>query len=116
MARSSRGGSSLAPGQIYSQPALTGAGIHNSTVLVTALDSLKAQRNPVRLEDFALTYGLTALIEDESLRQRFKNHPRVEWNAKLDLWSYKVGSRAYLFGSGTQLTQMIVFLCLPHQA
>ncbi|CAO1632240.1 unnamed protein product [Parajaminaea phylloscopi] len=80
---------SLGPGQIYSQPALTGAGQHGSTVLVTALDALKAQRNPVRLEDFALTHGLTPLIEDESLKQRFKNHPRVEWNSKLDLWSYK---------------------------
>lgn len=58
---------------------------------MTALDVLRAQRAPVRLEDFALTHGFTALIEDEGLRQRFKSHPRVQWNPKLDLWSFKVG-------------------------
>lgn len=87
-------GKKLATGQIFSQPALSGSGQHANTVLVTALEALKAQKSPVRLEDFALTHGLMALMEDETLRERLKNHPRVEWNAKLDLWSYKVSSRA----------------------
>jgi hypothetical protein len=56
------------------------------------LDALKLHKSPVRLEDFALTHGLTRLVEDEVLRERFKGHPRVEWNAKLDLWMYKVSS------------------------
>ncbi|PWN28145.1 hypothetical protein BDZ90DRAFT_251794 [Jaminaea rosea] len=81
--------SSLAPGQIYSQPALTGAGTHQSTILITALDALKACRVPVRFEDFAITNGLTALLDDEKLKERFKAHPRVVWNERLDLWSYK---------------------------
>lgn len=85
-----RSSSRLPPGQIYSQPKATGAGNHIGTILVSALDALKAQKNPVRLEDFALHNGLDALIEDDRLKDIFKGHPRVEWNAKLDLWSYKV--------------------------
>ncbi|PWN20695.1 hypothetical protein BCV69DRAFT_312646 [Microstroma glucosiphilum] len=81
--------SRLGPGQIYSQPSLTGAGQKDNTILVSALDALKLHKSPVRLEDFALTHGLTRLVEDEVLRERFKGHPRVEWNAKLDLWMYK---------------------------
>lgn len=84
--------SRLGPGQIFSQPSLTGAGQKDNTILVSALDALKLHKSPVRLEDFALTHGLTRLVEDEVLRERFKGHPRVEWNAKLDLWMYKVNS------------------------
>ena len=83
----------LAPGQIYSQPALTGAGTHSSTILITALDALKAHGAPQRFDDFAITNGLTALLHDERLKERFKAHPRVMWNEKLELLSYKVRRR-----------------------
>lgn len=46
-------------------------------------------KSPIRLEDFALTYGLSAFMEDEGLRERLRRHPRVEWNSKLDLFTYK---------------------------
>lgn len=82
----------LAPGQIYSQPALTGAGTHSSTILITALDALKAHSAPQRFDDFAITNGLTALLHDERLKERFKAHPRVMWNERLELLSYKVRS------------------------
>ncbi|CAO1620559.1 unnamed protein product [Sympodiomycopsis kandeliae] len=86
---SSSSSSKLPTGSIYSQPPPTGAGQHANTILVSALDALKTHKSPIRLEDFALTYGLHALIEDDNLKERLKNHPRVEWNSKLDLFTYK---------------------------
>lgn len=58
-------------------------------MIVTALDALKTHKSPIRLEDFALTYGLSAFMEDESLLNRLRNHPRVDWNPKFDLFAYK---------------------------
>lgn len=84
---------------MYSQPAATGVGVHESTQLVAAIDALKVghlltQRhgNPVRMEDFALMHGLQALLDSKSgLFQRFAQHPKVLHDVKTDLWSYKVG-------------------------
>ncbi|WFD01612.1 hypothetical protein MOBT1_000288 [Malassezia obtusa] len=75
----------LAEGEVYSQPAATGVGVHESTQLVAAIDALKVgvalmQRhgNPVRLEDFALMHGLNGLLDGKSgLFQRFSQHPKV---------------------------------------
>lgn len=47
--------------------------------------------HPVRLEDFALVHGLHALMDPQSnLFQRFKQHSKVRYDEKTDLWSYKV--------------------------
>ena len=88
---------------MYSQPAATGVGVHESTQLVAAVDALKVRRkltqrhgNPVRLEDFALMHGLNGLLDSKSgLFQRFVQHPKVEYNAKTDLYSYKVRGAAH---------------------
>ena len=75
---------------MYSQPAETGIGVHESTQLIAALDALKKRANPVRLEDFALMNGLNALLDpDIGLFQRFKKHHKVIYDEKTDLWRYK---------------------------
>ena len=75
---------------MYSQPANTGSGMHENTQLASAIDALKQHANPVRLEDFALSHGLPALLNPNStLFQRFKSHDRVLYDAKTDLWMYK---------------------------
>ena len=44
----------------------------------------------MRIEDFALVHGLNALLDqNSSLFQRFKQHPKVRYDEKTDLWSYK---------------------------
>ncbi|KAN0060604.1 hypothetical protein ACQY0O_007262 [Thecaphora frezii] len=76
--------------QIYSQPSLTGSGTHESAQLAIAIDALKANPNPVRLEDFALSNALPNLLDpNSSLFARFQAHERVQHDAKTDLWSYK---------------------------
>ncbi|GAK63003.1 transcription initiation factor IIE subunit beta [Moesziomyces antarcticus] len=78
------------PTTVYSQPANTGSGIHENTQLASAIDALKHHANPVRLEDFALSQGLPALLNPNSgLFARFKVHDRVMYDAKTDLWMYK---------------------------
>ncbi|SJX61181.1 related to TFA2-TFIIE small subunit [Sporisorium reilianum f. sp. reilianum] len=75
---------------VYSQPANTGSGIHENTQLASAIDALKHHANPVRLEDFALSQGLPALLNPNSgLFQRFRSHDRVTYDGKTDLWMYK---------------------------
>lgn len=45
------------------------------------------------MEDFALVHGLHALMDPKSnLFQRFKQHHKVRYDEKTDLWSYKVGA------------------------
>lgn len=52
---------------------------------------LKNTTHPVRMEDFALVHNLHALLDrNSSLFQRFKQHPKVLYDEKTDLWSYKV--------------------------
>lgn len=51
----------------------------------------KRTTHPVRIEDFALVHGLNSLLDQNStLFQRFKQHPKVRYDEKTDLWSYKV--------------------------
>ena len=52
--------------------------------------------NPVRLEDFALMHGLNGLLDGKSgLFQRFSQHPKVQYDSKTDLYSYKVSWLTY---------------------
>ncbi|KDN41061.1 hypothetical protein K437DRAFT_258417 [Tilletiaria anomala UBC 951] len=69
---------------VYSQPANTGAGRLENTQLASAVDALKRETNPVRLEDFALGLGSgfeSLLDRNSSLYSRFANHERVVLNS-----------------------------------
>lgn len=75
---------------VYSQPANTGSGFHENTQLASAIDALKTHVNPVRLEDFALSHDLPALLNPNSnLFKRFQTHERAVYDPKTDLWMYK---------------------------
>ncbi|PWN96232.1 hypothetical protein FA09DRAFT_344014 [Tilletiopsis washingtonensis] len=76
--------------QIYSQPSLTGSGATSTTRLILALEALKAEKNPVRLEDFAIRNSLEFLLdENDETRRRLEAHERVERGEKTGLWSYR---------------------------
>jgi hypothetical protein len=94
------------PDTVFSQPADTGVGMHRSTQLVYALDWLKVccaaclrvtfadasfqnQSGPKRLDDIA-AYSQVPLDTDRELLERFKEHERVEYDPKMQLYSYKV--------------------------
>lgn len=103
---------------MYSQPANTGVGVHESTQLVAAIDALKVRHtnsrkrttHPVRMEDFALVHGLHALMDTKSnLFERFKQHPKVRYDEKTDLWSYKVRA-AHLPSPTTKYTRRLTLL------
>ncbi|KAF8621883.1 hypothetical protein AX15_007439 [Amanita polypyramis BW_CC] len=73
---------------VYSQPADTGTGTHVNTQLVYAVDHLKSTHNPMRLQDLAIVTN-TPLDVDAVLLERFRNHDRVQYDPKTDLYSYK---------------------------
>ncbi|KAM6490606.1 hypothetical protein JOM56_013949 [Amanita muscaria] len=73
---------------VYSQPADTGTGTHVNTQLVYAVNHLKSTHNPMRLQDLAIVTN-TPLDSDAVLLDRFKNHDRVQYDPKTDLYSYK---------------------------
>jgi len=76
--------------EVYSQPKNTGAGTHETTQLFSAIEALKRQQGPVRLEDLALSNNLASLLDQNgSLFQRFKTNERVQYDPKVNLWSYK---------------------------
>ncbi|KAK0552462.1 hypothetical protein OC846_002866 [Tilletia horrida] len=76
--------------EVYSQPKNTGAGIHETTQLFSAVEALKRQQGPVRLEDLAISNNLAGLLDPNgSLFQRFKVNERVIYDPKVNLWSYK---------------------------
>ncbi|CAD6889772.1 unnamed protein product [Tilletia controversa] len=76
--------------EVYSQPKNTGAGIHATTQLFSAIEALKRQNGPVRLEDLALSNNLASLLDQNGvLFQRFKTNERVIHDPKVNLWSYK---------------------------
>lgn len=52
---------------------------------------LQKQNAPMRLEDLALITGIP-LTTDAELLTRFKAHDRVLYDAKTDLYSYRVRS------------------------
>ncbi|KAE8250294.1 hypothetical protein A4X13_0g4829, partial [Tilletia indica] len=76
--------------EVYSQPKNTGAGVHATTQLFSAIEALKRQQGPVRLEDLALSNNLAGLLDQNgALFQRFKTNERVIHDPKVNLWSYK---------------------------
>ncbi|KAG7088705.1 hypothetical protein E1B28_012675 [Marasmius oreades] len=59
-----------------------------STQLVYAVDHLKSTHNPMRLQDIAI-YTDTDVDTNPILQEKFRNHDRVHWDPKTDLYSYK---------------------------
>ncbi|EJD04949.1 transcription initiation factor IIE subunit beta [Fomitiporia mediterranea MF3/22] len=76
------------PNIVYSQPADTGTGTDINTQIVYAVDHLKNNGNPMRLQDLAIVTG-TLLDTNPALRERFKAHDRVVYDPKTDLYSYR---------------------------
>jgi transcription initiation factor TFIIE subunit beta len=74
---------------VYSQPADTGTGIDVNTQLVYAVNHLKSNGNPMRLQDLALITNVP-LDTDRVLFEKFKAHDRVVHDPKTDLYSYRV--------------------------
>jgi transcription initiation factor TFIIE subunit beta len=77
---------------VYSQPADTGTGINVNTQLLYAVNQLKSNGNPMRLQDLAIITN-TPLDTDMVLLEKFKAHDRVIHDPKTDLYSYKVRIR-----------------------
>ncbi|KAL5478921.1 TFA2 [Sanghuangporus weigelae] len=73
---------------VYSQPADTGTGTDINTQIVYAVDHLKHNGNPMRLQDLAIVTN-TPLDTNPTLLQRFKAHDRVVYDLKTDLYSYR---------------------------
>ncbi|TDL26860.1 transcription initiation factor IIE subunit beta [Rickenella mellea] len=73
---------------VYSQPADTGTGTNVNTQLVYAVDHLKQQGNPMRLQDLAIITN-TPLDTNATLLERFRAHDRVIHDPKTDLYSYR---------------------------
>ncbi|KIJ30454.1 hypothetical protein M422DRAFT_783976 [Sphaerobolus stellatus SS14] len=76
------------PDVVYSQPANTGSGQNTLTQLVYAINYLKSNQNPMRLQELAILTD-TPLMTDAALLDRFKTHDRVVHDPKTDLYSYR---------------------------
>lgn len=74
---------------MFSQPADTGTGVNVNTQLLYAVNHLKTNGNPMRLQDLAIITD-TPLDTDKVLLEKFKAHDRVVHDPKTDLYSYKV--------------------------
>ncbi|KAH9177285.1 transcription initiation factor IIE subunit beta [Lactarius sanguifluus] len=73
---------------VYSQPADTGTGSDVNTQLLYAINHLKANNGPMRLDDLAIRTQ-TPLDTDKVLLEKFKSHERVEFDPKTNLYSFK---------------------------
>ncbi|KIY70056.1 transcription initiation factor IIE subunit beta [Cylindrobasidium torrendii FP15055 ss-10] len=73
---------------VFSQPKDTGTGVHVNTQLVYAVQHLKTNQNPMRLQDLAIMTN-TPLDTDEALLEKFKAHDKVAYDEKTGLYSYK---------------------------
>ncbi|KAF9813285.1 hypothetical protein IEO21_05669 [Rhodonia placenta] len=73
---------------VYSQPADTGTGTNVNTQLVYAVNHLKSNGNPMRLQDLAIITS-TPLDTDKVLLEKFRAHDRVVHDPKTDLYSYR---------------------------
>ncbi|KAI0339059.1 transcription initiation factor IIE subunit beta [Trametopsis cervina] len=73
---------------VYSQPADTGTGSNVNTQLLYAVNHLKSNGNPMRLQDLAIITN-TPLDTDMVLLEKFKAHDRVIHDPRTDLYSYK---------------------------
>ncbi|THH07578.1 hypothetical protein EW145_g3288 [Phellinidium pouzarii] len=76
------------PDIVYSQPADTGTGLDINTQIVYAVDHLKHNGNPMRLQDLAIVTN-TPLDSNQVLYERFRAHDRVVHDTKTDLYSYR---------------------------
>ncbi|KAK7688504.1 hypothetical protein QCA50_008042 [Cerrena zonata] len=73
---------------VYSQPADTGTGTNVNTQLVYAVNHLKSNGHPMRLQDLAIITN-TPLDTDTFLLEKFRSHDRVIHDPKTDLYSYR---------------------------
>ncbi|KAI0277885.1 transcription initiation factor IIE, beta subunit [Russula aff. rugulosa BPL654] len=73
---------------VYSQPADTGTGTDVNTQLLYAINHLKANNGPMRLDDLAIRTQ-TPLDADKVLFEKFRAHERVEFDIKTNLYSFK---------------------------
>ncbi|KAH9976695.1 transcription initiation factor IIE subunit beta [Lactifluus volemus] len=73
---------------VYSQPADTGTGTDVNTQLLYAINHLKANNGPMRLDDLAIRTQ-TPLDTDKVLFEKFRAHERVEFDPKTNLYSFK---------------------------
>ncbi|TCD59958.1 hypothetical protein EIP91_011009 [Steccherinum ochraceum] len=73
---------------VYSQPADTGSGQNLNTQLLYAVNHLKSNGNPMRLQDLAIITS-TPLDTDNTLLERFRAHDRVLHDPKTGLYSYR---------------------------
>lgn len=76
------------PNIVYSQPADTSSGQKLMTQLYYAVDFMKRQQGPMRLEDIA-NQSETPLDAEPELADRFKNHEKIQYDVKTNLYSYK---------------------------
>ena len=74
---------------VYSQPADTGTGQNINTQLVYAVNHLKQNNGPMRLQDLAIITNIP-VDTDKVLLEKFKAHDRVIHDTKTDLYSYRV--------------------------
>jgi len=73
---------------VYSQPADTGIGHNVNTQLLYAVNHLKANGNPMRLQDLSILIDIP-LDEDPILLEKFRAHERVVHDPRTDLYSYR---------------------------
>ncbi|GAA5935531.1 hypothetical protein JCM1841_003706 [Sporobolomyces salmonicolor] len=85
-------------------PSLTGVGRHWQTQLVLAVSFLKQLNRPIRLDDFAITSGIEALLHNHELLEAFKNHDRVTYNDRTELFTYKPD---FILNSKTDLLALL---------
>lgn len=92
---------------VFSQPLDTGTGKQKGTQLAFVFNTLKVSymspfimtvhrlfsqesKNPMRLEDLAMTSKVPALLHDEDLLKVFESEPNVVKNAINGLYEWKV--------------------------
>ncbi|KAH9986211.1 transcription initiation factor IIE subunit beta [Russula compacta] len=73
---------------VYSQPADTGTGTDVNTQLLYAINYLKTNNGPMRLDDLAIRTQ-TPIDTDKILFEKFRAHERVEFDPKTNLYSFK---------------------------
>jgi len=73
-------------------PSLTGSGRHWQTQLVLSVNFLKQLNRPIRLEDLAITSGIEALLHNYELLEALKQHERVRYDSRTELFTYKASS------------------------
>ncbi|GAA5930785.1 transcription factor TFIIE subunit TFA2 [Sporobolomyces koalae] len=85
-------------------PSLTGVGRHWQTQLVLAVNFLKQLNRPIRLEDLAITSGIESLFNNYDLVEALKQHDRVRYDPRTELFQYKPD---FLLGSKSDLLSLL---------